>query len=69
MRFLWHHRFSAMANAAKLANKTANYVLKYLRWRRTDADGNVAVASVGEVFDLGRCAVPHGIQILAQIAR
>ena len=37
---------------AKQQNMKANMVLKYLRWRNTDARGECAPGYDGEVFDL-----------------
>ena len=36
---------------SKKHNTRANSVLKYLRWRNTDAKGDIAAGYLGEVFD------------------
>ena len=36
---------------SKKQNTRANFVLKYLRWRNTDANGDIAAGYLGEVFD------------------
>jgi hypothetical protein len=36
---------------AKKQNTRANFVLKYLRWRNTDPNGEITAGYVGEVFD------------------
>ena len=43
--------FFLCGSMAKEANKRANNVLKYLRWRNTDAAGNSPTTYRGEVFD------------------
>ena len=48
---------------AKEANKRANNVLKYLRWRNTDAAGNSPTSYRGEVFDTAFGAEIQGIQV------
>ena len=48
--------------ATKLVHSRANHVLKYLRWRNTDAQGQSPIGYRGEIFDLDPQAKLVGIR-------